>query len=335
MFQKIVSDTKFLINPSKLSIDNKAVINEEASRILTENNIKIEINVYDSDITNFTKPTIVFLHGNSASKKIFENQIKHFSKDYRVIAIDLIGHGDSTTISSIGNLTESQKQILCEALYNPIAMVAEVTQLLEAKGVHGAHLIGWSLGGHIAYGVAVENKNLVASITTIGSPPVKFSTTGFEKGFNPWFVNTLVPEWVNQPKQYTLEEAAGISQHIGFRAEDPLAKDMTIADPQMRRHLFLKLKDYDKTEYTGSVLDGEQFAKQTDIPLCLMVGENDGGINAQYFSSFQRELRNPASRIVIVKEAPHAIFKTHSEEYYHVADSFLAQVKPKEKPELI
>jgi len=41
---------------------------------------------------------LVFLHGNTASSKMFESIIKLYSDEYRVIAIDFLGHGKSERI---------------------------------------------------------------------------------------------------------------------------------------------------------------------------------------------------------------------------------------------
>lgn len=321
--QKLTAD--FTIDPTNLREQTGHVINDQIVRILSENKIQLKLNVFDSDPSNTTKPVMVLLHGNSASKKVFDEHVKHYSKNYRVIAVDLLGHGDSTKISNLNNISEDDKNALCEAFYNPSAMMAEVAQCLKSRGVTNAHIIGWSLGGHIAYGIAKSNPELVASIVSIGSPPVRFSSAGFKKGFSEWFVTVLLPEWVNKPKVYPIDEAKVVGGHIGFNEKDigTFAQDMAISDPQMRRNLFLKLNEYDAAQYDASPLNGERFVQETDIPLCLMVGEKDAGINAIYIASMREKLRHSQSAVHIVENAPHALFKTHSEQYYQIVDSFI------------
>ena len=41
------------------------------------------------------EPALVFVHCWSCDKSYWANQIDYFSKEYRVIAIDLAGHGES------------------------------------------------------------------------------------------------------------------------------------------------------------------------------------------------------------------------------------------------
>jgi pimeloyl-ACP methyl ester carboxylesterase len=40
-------------------------------------------------------PTLLFLHGFGVNSRIWRQQIKYFSDNYRVIAVDLPGHGQS------------------------------------------------------------------------------------------------------------------------------------------------------------------------------------------------------------------------------------------------
>lgn len=326
MFRRnhLISD--FIIDPGKLQSQIGNLVYPQVLSILSENKIQLKLNVFDSEPGITAKPVMVLIHGNSTSKKLFSDHISHFSKKYRVIAMDLLGHGDSTKISELENISANDKNSLCEAFYNPFAMIAELAQLLEARGILNAHIIGWSLGGHMAYGIANLNPSLVASIVSIGSPPVKICSEGLKKGFGEWFINILLPEWVNQPKIYSLEEARFIGRHIGLSNTEDIeifAKDMVIADPQIRRNLFLKVAEYDNEKYNASSIDGEQFIQQTTIPLCLMVGGIDAGINTAYISSMSEKLRHSQSAVHIIENAPHALFKTHSEQYYQIVDGFI------------
>ncbi len=317
-------NTPFEMHPDNLKIDNKPLIPKKISHLLNKRKIKITLDVFDSDIHNGVKPTIVFIHGNSTSKKVFSDQIKYYSNNYRVIAFDLIGHGLSTKISNIDGLTTNERFNLAQVFYNPFTMIAGVRQLLEAKAINNAHLVGWSLGGHIAYGVAIENPQLIASITTIGSPPIKFSTKGIKKGLHEWFVDVLVPDWINNPKNYSIPEAENITYHMGLNSSEKyFIDDLISTDPQMRKYLFLELNKYDSRKYIGTALDAENFAKSTSLPLCLIVGEKDCGIKADYIETFSGKFLNKSSRVVVIKDAPHAVFKTHTDKIHEIIDKFI------------
>lgn len=311
----------FILNPALLLIYKHRFISEDVLGILKKSKIEIKINFLDTNPEDVNKPVMVLIHGNSASKGIFDTQIKYFSKKYRVIAVDLLGHGSSTKLNELENISSSEKDTLCAAFYNLLAMIATVSSLLQSLQVKNAHIVGWSLGGHIAYGIAISNPELVSSIVTIGSPPIRFCREGLKKAFNDWFVNVLVPEWINQPKIYSMDEAKDIGVHMGFSEKEIeiFANAMVVSDPLMRRNLFLELDAYNAEKYAASPLDAEKFVAETDIPLCMVVGEKDAGIN---LSCMRGNMRNPISSIHVVENASHAVFATHKAEFYQILDGF-------------
>jgi len=321
--RELENHTQFILNPADLHIKNQLLLGDEILFLLKARQVNLVMDVYDSDPFNLDKAIMVFIHGNSASRQAFDDQISYYSKYFRVIACDLFGHGKSTKISELDTLSEQEKLQLSEVMYNPYAMIAGVKQLCEVKCVKDAHIIGWSLGGHIAYGLAMESPQLISSIITIGSPPVRFSMQGLMKGFNKWFVDVLIPEWINNPKKYTLNEAKLIARRMGLTIVDKIINDIVNSDPLMRKYMFCKLKDYDSKEYTATVLDGEYFVNNANIPLCLIVGDDDQGINAEYIGMFNEKLLNDSSQVIIMKNAPHAVHKTHTKAICNIIDSFI------------
>jgi pimeloyl-ACP methyl ester carboxylesterase len=201
-------------------------------------------------------------------------------------------------------------------------MVAEVVQVLKQENIKGANFIGWSLGGNIAYSIAAEAPELVASIASIASPPVKISDDGLRYGLSEWLFTNIVPQWVNHPAPTGPEEAAGLRGFMGFDETDTFfVEDMMSTDPLIRRHLFLNA-EYNSPAYDNSVLDGEHFVRSTKMPLCLLAGDKDSGVNYQLIASFSTALQNEHSKVHLIPGAPHAVFKTHPAEYYKIVDAF-------------
>lgn len=87
--------------------------------------------LYYEEYGNQEKETVILIHGLATSSWVWWQQIEAL-KDYHVIAIDLPGHGNSADIPWI-SLEDVAKQIK--------------TQIVKDKKVH---LIGVSLGGHVA-----------------------------------------------------------------------------------------------------------------------------------------------------------------------------------------
>ncbi len=82
---------------------------------------------------------VVLIHGLYASVKInwqLPGVVGMLAKNYRVIALDLPGHGESDKPEN-------------EAAYG-LQMVEDVRQLLDHLKIKKAHVVGYSLGGMIA-----------------------------------------------------------------------------------------------------------------------------------------------------------------------------------------
>ena len=104
---------------------------------------------------------IVMLHGASASGAVFAKQFESALVDhFRLIAIDLPGHGDSD------NFADPDANYTLPAVANVIADV--IGQL----GITRAVVLGWSLGGHIAIEMMASHAHTVFGVMASGTPPI-------------------------------------------------------------------------------------------------------------------------------------------------------------------
>jgi len=81
---------------------------------------------------------VVFIHGNSCSSEVFKTQLAHFSRQYRIIAIDLPGHGKSD------NASHTDTGYTIPGYAKTLDEVIRVLQLNQFA------VVGFSLGGNIA-----------------------------------------------------------------------------------------------------------------------------------------------------------------------------------------
>lgn len=84
---------------------------------------------------------LILLHGNGEDHSYFVHQIEHFSKFYRVIALDTRGHGKTPR----GNAPFTIRQF-AKDLYD----------FMEEHAIEHANLLGFSDGGNIALTFALE-----------------------------------------------------------------------------------------------------------------------------------------------------------------------------------
>ncbi|OGN61461.1 MAG: hypothetical protein A3F40_02145 [Chlamydiae bacterium RIFCSPHIGHO2_12_FULL_27_8] len=110
---------------------------------------------YDNDYFEYVEggegPVIVFVHGFQSSKNFWVPYMKKLNKDYTIIAIDLPGHGNSSS-------PKDQK-------YDINSLAQTLSRFVEEKGLSDFHLVGSSMGGGVVSIYASEHPDKLKSLT--------------------------------------------------------------------------------------------------------------------------------------------------------------------------
>lgn len=104
---------------------------------------------YESNGTG--DPALVFVHGVAADRSYFAPQLAHFSGRRRVVALDLRGHGESSTP---GEVTIDD-------------FAADVIAVADAAGLESAVLCGHSMAGVVGLKVALARPGLVRGVAMV------------------------------------------------------------------------------------------------------------------------------------------------------------------------
>lgn len=125
--------------------------------------------------------TIFLLHGFSANKYNWLRFAGHLSSDYHIIALDLMGHGDTSAPMT--------------ASYSIVEQVEYVKQVAATLGIKQFHLVGNSMGGAISSLYAATYPEQVLSATLISPAGVHDVPSDMDKllegGSNPLIATTL------------------------------------------------------------------------------------------------------------------------------------------------
>jgi pimeloyl-ACP methyl ester carboxylesterase len=97
---------------------------------------------------------LLFIHGLGGSREDWELQIPAFSKQYKVITVDLRGHG------------RSDKP---HGPYSMTMLASDVGDLLQELGVGPTHIVGVSMGGSVALQLAIDRPDVVKTLTIVNS----------------------------------------------------------------------------------------------------------------------------------------------------------------------
>ncbi len=124
-------------------------------------------------------PPLLFIHGLGGSLEDWEGQVSHFARDFRVFSVDLRGHG------------RSDKP---RAVYSMQLFASDLAALINALRLGPVHVVGISLGGGVAFQLAVDSPELVRTLTIVNSGPEMILRT-FKEKFAIWLrfaiINTM------------------------------------------------------------------------------------------------------------------------------------------------
>ena len=101
-------------------------------------------------------PVVLLVHGLGSSTRDWEYQTPILARAHRVIAMDVRGHGRSSRPPGP---------------YSVAQFAGDAVSLLRVLNAAPAHVIGLSMGGMIAFQMAVDAPEAVRSLTIINSGP--------------------------------------------------------------------------------------------------------------------------------------------------------------------
>lgn len=180
--------------------------------------ISQRLRLHYADWGNPQAPPLIVLHGGRDHCRNWDWVAQTLRRDWRVIAPDLRGHGDSQHAPAGG--------------YTMAAYVYDLAQLIHQQGLAPVTLVAHSLGGNIALryaGLYPEHVRKLAAIEGLGPSPAMLA----ERAKQP--VHERFIGWIEEqrtlaaraPRRYPSHEAA----FARMRAENPRLS------PEQARHL--------------------------------------------------------------------------------------------------
>jgi pimeloyl-ACP methyl ester carboxylesterase len=109
---------------------------------------------------------VIFLHGYTDTSRSFWPTIRHLAElrpDFRILAPDLRGHGESSMPDAEACRAEP------EQCFHPADFAADVAAFMDATGIDRAHIVGHSLGSLVAQEIALEDPNSVRRLVLIAT----------------------------------------------------------------------------------------------------------------------------------------------------------------------
>ena len=101
-------------------------------------------------------PALIFLTALAFGKSIWDDQIREFGADHRLIFPHLPGHAGSV-YTGVGFSFED--------------LADDLIELMDALGIEQVHLVGWCVAGNIAQLAALRHPRRLASLTLVCTTP--------------------------------------------------------------------------------------------------------------------------------------------------------------------
>ncbi|HZU88367.1 MAG TPA: alpha/beta hydrolase [Stellaceae bacterium] len=237
----------------------------------------IKLAYYIDDFTDPWKnaPPLILLHAAMGSARRYYAWVPRLARHYRVVRLDLRGHGAS-------EIPPPERELTLERLVDDIA------ELLDHLGCASAHIVGNSAGGYLGQRLAMTRGERVRSLLLFGSTP------GLK--------NSQAPSWIPQIEAKGLRAflAETIAERLPLERVDPglvewFLDEAAKNDPAYIAKFVLLMARYDWSDELGRIR----------CPTLVVVpGAEPIGSTANY-EPFRRHV--PDVEMRVYEGAPHNI----------------------------
>lgn len=240
---------------------------------------------------------ILLLHGLGSTKADWDLQIDAFSENYRVIAPDLRGHGNSSK-------PELDKE------YGIELCAEDNVLLLQELGISRCAIVGFSMGGAVAFEMVVKNPDLVSKLIIVNTAP-DFNDLG-EMG------------------EEMIRERTKILKTVGV---EPLAKQiaggMFPEDDQeeLRNAFFERARKNPVDAYYNSFITLMQWGiggkiENIKVPALVIASDLDY-TPVSLKETYAKRMKN--ARVAVVKNSRHGVTMDQPEQFNKIILNFLAE----------
>lgn len=236
---------------------------------------------------------LLFIHGLGSSGRDWWRQIEHFANRYRVITFDVRGHG------------QSEKP---PGPYSIPLFADDTAALLRQLDATPARVVGLSMGGMIAFQLAVSDPERVNRLVIVNSVPEAR-------------LDSLRDYWIYWSRRL-------VTQIIGVRATGKLLARRLFIKPEqdeLRRQFVERWAQNDKRAYLATVdaIAGWSVADRLEEITCpaLVVAAEEDYTSVADKRSYVTQM--PDADLVVIPDSRHATPVERADVFNQVLDRFL------------
>lgn len=198
------------------------------------------------------KETLLFSHGFLMNNTMFKGQIDNFKTNFRCIAFDHRGHGQSEVTTNGYELTN---------------LVTDAIGLIESLHAGAIHFIGMSTGGFVGMRIAIRRPDLLKSLILMDTSAEEEPEASKNKNkLFLWVVKNI--GWFP-----VIGQIMSILFHHSFLKDKSREKDV-----RKWRNIIMNQDKKAMVPFCKAILDRDKVLDQlssVSIPTAIIVGEND------------------------------------------------------------
>lgn len=236
---------------------------------------------------------LLFIHGLGSSLRDWEEQVPVFSKKFKVITLDLRGHGQ----------TDKPK-----GPYSISMFAEDIAELIKSLKIDPVHIVGISLGGAIGFHLAIDHPDIIKSLVVVNmSASVPIKTLKEKQMF---FLRILIVKMMGMRKM-----------------GEVLAKRLFIKPEQeeLRERMSSRWAENDKKAYLSSLKTLKNWSvleRLHEIKCPTLVVSSDEDYTPLSAKEEYTALI-PNAKLVVIEDARHAVSVEKPEEFNTILMDFL------------
>jgi pimeloyl-ACP methyl ester carboxylesterase len=244
-------------------------------------------------------PVLVLIHAGIADRRMWEDQISVFGRNYRVLRYDLRGYGESDIPSA------------------PFAHHDDLAGLMRHLGIDQAHILGVSQGGQVAIAFALTYPAMVISLIRVSSGVGEQEPS-----------DVLQRAWEEMERA---EETEGLGKVLELELQlwvdgpdrTPQAVDPAVRERvrEMNAALFERIPEHEAAEEKPLHPPAIDRFAEIQTPTLIIAGDQD--VPDVHAIAELMEASIPNSRKVMIPDAAHMVSMERPDEFNRAVLEFL------------
>jgi (E)-2-((N-methylformamido)methylene)succinate hydrolase len=242
------------------------------------------------------KPPVMLIHGVGADGTSWDLIAAALAPAFRVLRLDLRGHGQSGHIEGALTLDD---------------LVRDVVDVLDTCAVPAAHIVGFSLGGMIAQALALQHADRVQRLVLLSA-----------------VAGRTAEERERVQARLAILREQGIAAITGAAQDRWFTPEFIARNPELVQRRMLQLRENHPPSYAAaytvfSTSDLGDRLHAIRVPTLIATGEHDAGSNTRMARFMRAQI--PESRLEILPGLRHSILVEAPELVTQLVRDFLQE----------